>query len=293
MFKIVNKQLIALNIKRIDISASSIASKVLPGQFVMISPHSSMKPIPMSVIDADDRKGVITLIVHEVGDVTRTLGEMSIGERVAFIVGPLGKPSVIEQYGVVICVATGIGAAQILPICRALKKKGNKVLGIIGAKSKKVLMLESQMRVVCDELFITTNDGSYERKGLATQNLNDLLGKYKVNAVYAIGSVEMMQAASHMSQMRNIPVWVTVNPYMISGMGLCGSCRVRVDGDFKLACVDGPQFNGDKIDFEDLARRDQAHKEQSWEKQIYPSNPKSGGLATLVKSFLGLAKKKM
>ena len=292
MFKIVNKQIIALNIKRIDIAAASIASKVMPGQFIMITPSVSMKAIPMSVIDADDRKGVITLIAHEVGEVSRAIGEMSIGDKVFSIVGPLGKPSVIERYGVVVCIATGIGAAQVLPICRALKKKGNKVLGIIGAKSKKVLMLESQMRVVCDELFITTNDGSYERKGLASEVLSDLLKKYKVNAVYDIGSVEMMQRASRMAEEKDIPVWMTVNAYMINGMGLCGSCRVRVDDGFKLACVDGPQFDGKKVDYEDLAKRDQANKEQAWEKQILPSSLKSGGLPMLVKSFLGLAKKR-
>ncbi len=292
MFKVVNKQVIALDIKRIDIAAVHIASKALPGQFVMVSPSPSINPIPMSIIDADERKGVITLIVHESGEATKALGEMSIGQKVYSMVGPLGRPSIIEKYGVVICAATGIGAAQILPICRALKKKGNRVIGIIGAKSKKVLMLEAQMRVVCDELFITTNDGSYERKGLATGLLSDLLEKFKVNAVYAIGSVEMMQGASRMAGERNIPIWVTVNPHMVSGMGMCGSCRVRVDGAFMLACVNGPQFDGKRIDFDDLAKRDQANKEQAWEKQTLPSNLKNGGLPMLVKSFLGLTKKK-
>ncbi len=293
MFKIVNKQIIALNIKRIDISAPSVASKVMAGQFIMIAPTASTKSIPMSVVEADDRKGVITLIVHEVGPVTQTLGAMSIGDQVASIVGPLGKPSVIDQYGFVICVATGIGAAQILPICRALKKKGNKVLGIIGAKSKKVLMLESQMRVVCDELFITTNDGSYERKGLASQLMKELLEKYKVKAVYAIGSVDMMQHATRMAQANNIPVWVTVNSYMVNGLGFCGSCRVKVGNGFQLACVEGPQFDGRTIDFDDLAKRDAAFKENTWGKQNLPSSPKSDGFPTLMKSFLGMGKKKM
>ena len=292
MFNIVSKQLIALNIKRIDIAAYSIATKVLPGQFIMITPVTGLKSIPMSVVDTDERKGAISLIVHEVGPVTKALGDMSIGDKVVSIVGPLGRPSVIEQYGIVICVATGIGTAQILPICKALKKKGNKVIGIIGAKSKKVLMLESQMRVVCDELFIATNDGSYERRGLASQILNDLLDKYKVNAVYAIGSVDMMQYATRMAKDRNIPIWVTVNPYMVNGLGICGSCRVKVGQAFQMACIDGPQFDGRHIDFDDLNRRDQALKENTWEKPSLPFKQKSDGLPTLMKSFLGMGKKK-
>ena len=173
---------------------------------------------------------MISLLVHEVGSATRKLGDLSIGESLYQMVGPLGRASQMDKYGVVICVATGIGAAQILPICRGLKKKGNKVIGIIGAKSKKVLMLESQMRVVCDEIFITTNDGSYERRGLATGLLKELLDKYTVHRVYAIGSVEMMQAAAQMTMEKNIPLRVTLNPYMVNGLGICGSCRVKADG---------------------------------------------------------------
>ncbi|MBI4309846.1 MAG: hypothetical protein HY591_05895, partial [Candidatus Omnitrophica bacterium] len=182
--------------------------------------------------------------------------------------------------------------AQVLPICRALKKKGNRVVGIIGAKSKKVLMLESQMRVVCDEIFITTNDGSYERKGLASQLMRELLEKYKVNAIYAIGSVDMMHAASLMARNKGIPVRVTLSPYMTNGLGLCGSCRVRVGNEFRLACVDGPEFDGYEVDFEDLDKRDQAIQERPWDKQSRPSSPASGGFPTLMKSFWGLGKKK-
>ena len=292
MFKIAHKQIIAQGIKRIDIIAPVIAGKILPGQFVMLTPTDKTQPMPMTVVDADPHKGVISFIVHEVGSSTKILGEIAIGQSVFKLVGPLGRPAVIEKYGLVICVATGIGAAQILPICRALKKKGNKVIGIIGAKSKKVLMLESQMRVVCDDLFITTNDGSYERKGLASQLVQELSGKYKVNAIYAIGSVEMMKAASMIAQKMNIPVRVTVSPYMASGVGTCGSCRVRVGEQFRLACIEGPEFNGFDVDFDDLEKRDQAIKEKAWDNTIHPVSPKSGGFTTLVKSFWGSARNK-
>ena len=291
MFKIVHKQIIAQDIKRIDIAAPAIAAKVFPGQFVMLTPTAQNRAMPLTVVDADERKGVISFIVHEIGPSTAAFGALPISRPVAGIVGPLGRPAAIDKYGLVICVATGIGAAQILPICRALKKKGNRVVGVIGAKSKKVLMLESQMRVVCDEIFITTNDGSYERKGLATQVVGELLGKYKVNAIYAIGSVDMMQAATLMAKDRGIPVRVTLNPYVTNGLGLCGSCRVRVGNEFRLACVDGPEFDGYEVDFEDLHKRDQVIGEKSWDKQNRPSSP-SGGFTARMKSFWGLGKNK-
>jgi ferredoxin--NADP+ reductase len=206
MYKIIHKQLIAQDIKKIDITAPSIAARALPGQFVMVIPVSGEHNIPMTIIDSDQRRSIISLLVHEVGGATRKLGELSIGDSLYQMVGPLGRGAEMDKYGLVICVATGIGAAQILPICRGLKKKGNKVIGIIGAKSKKVLMLESQMRVVCDEIFITTNDGSYERKGLATGILKELLNKYNVKRVYAIGSVDMMQDAARMTEEKNTPL---------------------------------------------------------------------------------------
>lgn len=292
MFKIIQKQIIAEDIKRIDVAAADIAAKVQPGQFVMLTPASGSAPVPLTVVDADHRRGMISFIVHEVGPRTRMLGGLSIGDTVHNIVGPLGKPSFIDKYGLVICVATGIGAAQILPICRALKKKGNKVIGIIGAKSKKVLMLEAQMRVVCDEIFISTNDGSYERKALASQLLQELLAKYKVNAVYAIGSADMMEAASRMAAAKNIPVRVTVNPYMTNGLGMCGSCRVRMGDSFALACTEGPEFDGSKLDFKDVHRRDQAIQEKQWDKKNRPASIQDDGLKTFVKSFWDLVKSK-
>jgi ferredoxin--NADP+ reductase len=291
MYKIIHKQVIAEDIKKIDILAPTIAARALPGQFVMVTPIEGQHNVPMTIVDSDERRSVISLIVHEVGPATAKLGELSIGETLYQMVGPLGRPAQMGKYGVVICVATGIGAAQILPICRGLKKKGNKVIGIIGAKSKKVLMLESQMRVVCDELFITTNDGSYERKGLATGILKELLNKYTVDRIYAIGSVEMMQAAAQMTKEKNIPLRVTVNPHMVNGLGLCGSCRVRVDGHIRLACVDGPEFDGHMVDYQYLSQRMNALESAQWEKYIPPVGPKRPGFATLVKSLWGSARK--
>jgi len=290
-FKITHKQVLAQDIKRIDVHAPDIARKGVPGQFVMVSVNASLPAFPMSIVESDDRRGGISLIVHEIGPATKALGELSIGDTLLNVVGPLGKPAVIEKFGLVVCVATGIGAAQILPLCRALKKKGNKVIGIIGAKSKKVLMLESQMRVVCDEIFIATNDGSYERKGLATEILKELLNKYKVNCVYAIGSVDMMEAACRMARLKEIPIYVTLNPHITNGLGICGSCRVKVGGRFQLACVDGLQFNGHEVDFIDLNIRMNALKESGWGNQNLLTKTPKRDLATLVKSLWVLPRK--
>jgi len=291
MYKIIHKQVIAQDIKKIDIAAPLIAARCLPGQFVMVTPVPGERNIPMTIVDSDERRSMISLLVHEVGPATRKLGDLSIGESVYQMVGPLGQGAQMDKYGLVICVATGVGAAQILPICRGLKKKGNKVIGIIGAKSKKVLMLESQMRVVCDEIFIATNDGSYERRGLASGLLKELLEKYTVNRVYAIGSVEMMQAASQMTREKNIPLRVTLNPYMVNGLGQCGSCRVKIDGQFRLACVDGPEFDGHLVDYQDLSQRMNALELRLWENNIPPIAPRRPGFAGLVKSLWGSAKK--
>ncbi len=291
MYKIIHKQVIAQDIKKIDISAPLIAARAQPGQFVMVTPVFGETNIPMTIVDSDERRSMVSLLVHEVGHATRKLGDLSIGECIYQMVGPLGRAAQMDKYGLVICVATGVGAAQILPICRGLKKKGNKVIGIIGAKSKKVLMLESQMRVVCDETFITTNDGSYERKGLATGILKELLNKYTVHRVYAIGSVEMMQSASLMTRERNIPLRVTLNPHMVNGLGLCGSCRVKINGQFQLACVDGPEFDGHMVDYQDLSQRMDAMEPRSWENQTPSISLRRPGFAGLVKSLWGSTRK--
>lgn len=290
MYKVIHKQVIAPDIKKIDVAAPLIAARALPGQFVMVTTAPGEHNIPMTIIDNDERRSCVSLLVHEVGAGTRKLGALSIGEDIHQMVGPLGRPSEMDKYGLVICVATGVGAAQILPVCRGLKKKGNKVIGIIGAKSKRSLMLESQMRVVCDEIFITTNDGSYERKGLATGLLKELLNKYTVNRVYAIGSVDMMQTAGQLTKEKNISLRVTVNPYMVNGLGTCGSCRVRVDGEFRLACIDGPEFDGHKVDYKDLSQRMNAGELRTWQ----PPSPKGTerpGFAGVVKSLWGSLKK--
>jgi len=290
MIKIIHKQVIAQDIKKIDMLAEAIAQRCLPGQFVMVTPALGDPDIPLTIVDHDPRRGSISLIVHETDQASRKLADIPIGEGPYQVLGPLGKGAEIDKYGLVVCVATGIGASQILPVCRGLKKKGNKIIGVIGAKSKKVLMLESQMRVVCDEIFIATNDGSYERKGLASELLKELLNKYPVSRIYAIGSLEMMQAACRMARDKNIPVRVTVSPAMMNGLGLYGTGRIKINGEYRIACTDGPEFDGHLVDFRDLSRR-MNELESKWADQPHLISPKKPGFKTFVKSLWGSVKK--
>ena len=274
MFEILNKQILASDIKRIDVHAPAIAKKIHPGQFVSICPQEGDERIPLTVIEFNVNKGTLTFIFQEKGAATTKLGELAIGEEIFSILGPLGIPAKIERLGTVVCIATGIGAAQILPICRAFKQAGNKVIGIIGAKTKKALMLEAQMRLSCNQFYISTNDGSYERRGLATDILKTLMGQQKVELVYAIGSHDMMQEACLLTQTKNIPTRVCLNPVMVDCMGMCGSCRIKVGGKMVLACIDGPEFDGHQVDFKDFGIRIKAYEElATWHSQKSQLNP--------------------
>ena len=261
MFPVINKQLLSKDVKRLDIRAEHIAGRIKPGQFVMVIPEPDGKWVPFSVVECDRKKGTITLIVREVGPATQKLGEISINETIFSILGPLGKPASIQKEGLVVCVSTGIGTAQILPICRAFKEAGNKVIGVIGAKTKRSLMLESQMRLTCHKLSIATEDGSYEKRGLATQLVKKFLDTEPVSLVYAIGSEEMMQEVGLLTSAKSIRMRAQLDPMMFCGFGVCGSCRVKIDGKEVLACQEGPEFDGHQVDFADLRVRVHALRE--------------------------------
>ena len=261
MFKIINKQILATDVKRIDVTAPNIARKLLPGQFVSICPEEGDERIPLSVVDSDMAKGVISLIFQERGVTTKKLGALQLGEEIFSILGPLGRPATIEKAGLVVCVATGVGTAKILPICRAFKRAGSKVIGIIGAKTKRALMLEPQIRLSCNKTYITTEDGSYERKGLASDILKRILEEQNPEVVYAIGSVEMMRSACDMSRPKGIRTFVHLNPIMVDCLGMCASCRVKVADKMVLACMEGPEFDGHKVDFDEFIKRKKALEE--------------------------------
>lgn len=292
MFEIINKQILAEDVKRIDILAPNIARKVQPGQFVSICPEEGDERIPLTVVESDAKKGTITVIFQEKGSTTGKLGSLPIHDSVFAIVGPLGIPSKVEKLGTVVCIATGVGTAQILPICRAFRKAGNKVIGIIGAKSKQTLMLEAQMRLSCSKIHITTNDGTYERRGQATDVLKELLAKKEVDMVYAIGSLEMMRTVCALTKTKKIATRVQLNPVMVDCMGMCGSCRVKIAGKIVLACMEGPEFDGHKVDFDDFSCRMNACEEsKECSSQKYQSNPVTSVSRILTKFLSGILKK--
>ena len=255
MHKILSKQIIGNNIKRIEIASAMIAQKAKAGQFVMAMPDANSERIPLAIVDADSKRGVVILIFEESGETTKKLGALPIGSEVFSILGPLGTPAQLQTVSVVLCVGYGIFIAQLFSLCKAYRRTGCKVVGLIGAKTKKSLILESQMRLACNKLYVVTDDGSYEKKGLIPTILPEIIKKENVNLVCATTSLPMLEEISKITKEQQVKTLVHVNPMMVDGVGLCGSCRVRVGEENVLACVDGPQFDAHKIDFGELASR--------------------------------------
>jgi ferredoxin--NADP+ reductase len=292
MYEVINKHVLSATIKRLDIKAPDIVERFKPGQFVMVGLHEESEKIPLSIVDVDRNRGYITVLVREAGATTRQLAQMQIRDQFYSILGPLGRPARIEHFGTVACLASGIGAAKILPIAKALKQKENKVLGVIGARTKSEVLLEPQMRVACEKIIITTEDGSYDRKGTAAGALKQWLDGEAVHLVYAVGSIKMMRTVAEMTRERNIPCRVQISPMMLCCTGLCGSCRVVVDDQTVLACIDGPDMDAHKIDFDNLEQRMKSVEESSvWHNRPSVSNPKKNEPGISKKSLLDILKR--
>ena len=228
MFTIINKQMLAKGIKRIDVLADEIAPVVQPGQFVMVVPTEKSEWIPLSVVEADATRGTIALIFQERGPSTLELGAVPINESLFAVMGPFGRPATIRMSGCVVCVSAGVGIASMLPICRALRRAENKVISVLGARNKRSLLLEPQMRLTSHRLVVATEDGSAGRKGLATDLLGEVLRKENAALVYAVGPVPLMREAVALARGMGIPSLVQVNSVMHCGSGICGSCRLEV-----------------------------------------------------------------
>jgi ferredoxin--NADP+ reductase len=273
--KIVDKKLLGefTNTKIIEIKilAPIIAQHYQPGQFVILMVVENGERIPLTITETDLSSGTITLIFQEVGFTTRLLNKLNIGDNLYHIVGPLGKPTEIKFYGTVVLVGGGVGTAEIYPVAKALKEKNNKIITIIGARNKNLVILEDEFRKISDELFITTDDGSYGRKGLVTDVLQEVINKEKIDIVYAVGPVVMMKAVSQLTKNFNIPTVVSLNTIMVDGTGMCGSCRVTYDGKIKYVCCDGPEFDGHKVDWDEVLKRSKTYIEQ--EQKILSLNP--------------------
>jgi ferredoxin--NADP+ reductase len=262
MFQIVEKKELAPHVALFRIQAPQIARKQQAGQFVIVRVHEQGERIPLTIAEADPVAGTITIIVKAVGKTTDLLCRLGRGEGILDVVGPLGKPSEIHRYGTSIVIGGGIGTAIAYPTAKALKQAGNRVLSIIGARNKDLIILEREVRAVSDELFITTDDGSYGQRGLVTDRLKALIeGGTKIDLVLAIGPIRMMQTVAEVTRPHGIKTVVSLNPIMVDGTGMCGGCRVLVNNESRFACVDGPEFDAHQVDFEVLARRNTRYHE--------------------------------
>lgn len=256
--RILEKRRIADKIVLLNINAPLIAAAAQPGQFILIRPNEAGERIPLTISDWEPDCGTITIIFQEVGRSTRELGSLEIGDVILDLAGPLGKPSEIENYGSVVCVGGGVGIAVLRPIAKALKSAGNEVTGIIGARDAGMLILEEDMREISDHFYITTDNGSLGRKGFVSDVLKEILDIGKpVNLIFAIGPLPMMKVISDLTRPYGVRLMVSLDPIMIDGTGMCGGCRVTVGGETRLTCVDGPDFDGHLVDWEELKLRKQ------------------------------------
>jgi ferredoxin--NADP+ reductase len=238
-----------------EIEAPRISRKAKPGQFVILQADETGERIPLTMADTNPDKGTITIIYMVVGKSTARFKELQVGEEYFALIGPLGAPTHIENFGKVVCVGGGTGIAVLHPITRALKQAGNEVTTILGARSYDLLIMEDKMRAVSDHFHICTDDGSHGHHGFVTDVLKDVLEKDDINLAVAIGPIPMMKFCSLITKEKNVKTFVSLNPIMVDGTGMCGCCRVSVGGDTKFACVDGPEFDGHKVDFDELAKR--------------------------------------
>ncbi|MBC7227325.1 MAG: sulfide/dihydroorotate dehydrogenase-like FAD/NAD-binding protein [Thermoflexales bacterium] len=264
MYRILEKQVLSDVTKLMVVEAPHVARKARAGQFVIVRIDEHGERIPLTVADYDREAGTITLIFQEVGKSTMHLGTLNVGDALATLAGPLGHPTEIANYGTVVCVGGGVGIAPIFPIARALKEAGNHVISIIGARTQSLLFWEDRMRAVSDELIVCTDDGSYGRKALVTEPLKELLearGK-EIARVWAIGPAIMMKFVSLTTKPFGIPTIVSLNTIMIDGTGMCGGCRVLLEEGAQFVCVDGPEFDGHKVDWDNLLARLSFYREE-------------------------------
>ncbi len=268
MFKIVHREemsdgTVVLN----ELEAPKIARKAKPGQFVILKANETGERIPLTMAETDPEKGTITIIYQVVGKSTALFKTLQVGDGYQDVIGPLGKPTHIEKLGKVVCVGGGTGIAVLHPITRALKEIGNHVICIIGARSKDILIMEDRMKAASHDLRICTDDGSYGHHGFVTDVLKEVLESEQIDQVVAIGPVPMMKFVSKLTKEYNTPTLVSLNPIMVDGTGMCGGCRVTEGGTTKFASVDGPEFDGHQVDYDELMLRLQSYCED--EKKCY------------------------
>lgn len=256
MAKIVKAEFIAPDIKRFEVEAPLIARRQKPGQFVILRLWEKGERIPVTIVDSDPQQGTITLIVQGIGKTTKQMNLLEAGQEILDLVGPLGNPTPIHQYGLTVCVSGGVGTAEALPIARALKQAGNRVIAIVGARTKELVICESELRSFCDEVIIATDDGSYGVRGVVTVPLREVLARTpRPDFVLAVGPLPMMKAVAEETRPTGIKTMVSLNSIMIDGTGMCGGCRATVGGKTVFVCVDGPEFDAHQVNFDEIAQR--------------------------------------
>ena len=267
MNQILFKEQLSQDVYRLRVRAPLIAEERKPGQFIILQLDTEYgERIPLTIADADVKEGSITLIFQAVGKSTKLLAQMAPGEKLANLEGPLGKPTHIEKFGTVVCVGGGIGVAPMYPIAQGMKKAGNKLIVIIGARTKELVILESEMRAIADEVIVCTDDGSSGRKDLVTAPLKELCERApKPDLAVAIGPPVMMKFCARTTQPYAVPTVVSLNTIMIDGTGMCGCCRVTVGGEMKFACVDGPDFDGFAVDWDEAIARGRMYRKEEAE----------------------------
>jgi len=260
VYRIIQTEILAPTITKLTVEAPLIARKRKAGNFVIVRPTPTGERIPLTIVDSDPDKGTIVIIVQAIGKTTHIITGMKEGEYLMDVVGPLGEPTPVSDFGMVVCIGGGVGTAVIYPIAKALKEAGNRVVSIIGARNRELVILEDEMAAVSDELIVTTDDGSHGKKGFVTDALQDVItGQGKPNAVYAIGPLPMMRAVANVTREPEIRTWVSLNPIMMDGTGMCGACRVTVGNEMKFACVDGPEFDAHEVNFDELIARNRTY----------------------------------
>jgi len=259
MNKIVDKEYFSENVVKFEIEAPLIAKSRKAGHFVIVRVGERGERIPLTIAASNTERGTITIVIQAVGESSKKICSLEVGEYITDVVGPLGQATHIENYGTVICAGGGVGIAPMLPIIEAMKKAGNRVISVLAARTKDLVILEKQVAEYSDEVIVMTDDGSYGYKGLITNGIEMVIEREKVDLCVTIGPAIMMKFVSLLTQKHNIPTMASLNTIMVDGTGMCGACRVTVGGKTKFVCVDGPEFNAHEVDFDEMLMRLRAY----------------------------------
>ena len=265
MNKIVKKEFFSENVVMFEVEAPEIAKSRKPGNFVIIRLDEKGERVPLTIAKADEERGTITIVAQRIGVSTYKLAALNEGDYIHDVVGPLGHPTHIEKVGTVLACGGGVGVAPLLPIVKAMKEAGNRVVSILAARNKGLIILEDDIRKYSDEVIIMTDDGSYGKQGLVTAGMEEVIAREKVDLCIAIGPAIMMKFCALTTQKHEIPTVVSLNTIMVDGTGMCGACRVKVDGKTRFVCVDGPEFDAHKVDFNEMLMRMGGYKDQEKE----------------------------